>query len=152
MKYYFDILGRITDTPDETRWTSVPHPATEPPVGFVWHWTFTDWVLQVETPPEVQPPVQVRKITPLAFRRRFTKAERAAVEWAAVDKPDRPDAERQLAAALRADLKDQEQASHIDLNDAELIEGLNNLETFGLIATGRAEEILSAPVQDEERA
>jgi hypothetical protein len=97
-------------------------------------------------------PQPARKITPLAFRRRFTKAERAGIEWAAVDKLDRPEAERQMAAALRADLKDQEQAKFIDLDDAELIEGVAGLEAYGLIATGRAAEILSAPVQDGERA
>lgn len=102
------------------------------------------------TPPAA--PAEARHITPLAFRRRFTKAERAAVEWAAVDKPDRPEAERQMAAALRADLKDQEQAKFIDLDDPDLIEGVATLEAYGLIAEGRATEILSAPVQVGERA
>lgn len=102
--------------------------------------------------PEPNPAPLARHITPLAFRRRFTKAERAAVEWAAVDKSDRPEAERQMAAALRADLKDQEQAKFIDLDDPDLIEGVATLEAYGLIAEGRATEILSAPVQAGERA
>lgn len=109
-------------------------------------------------PPEMSAPVapptpaETRRITPLAFRRRFTKAERAAVEWAAVDKPDRPEAERQMAAALRADLRDQEQAKFIELDDLDLIEGMATLEVYGLIAEGRATEILSAPVQAGDRA
>lgn len=100
----------------------------------------------------IHAPVPNRHISGLAFRRRFTKSERAAVEWAAVDKPDRPDAERQMAAALRADIKDQEQARFIDLNDPDLIGGVVSLETYGLIAVGRAAEIIDSPVQDAERS
>lgn len=122
-------------------------------VGIGWTW---DGEFHEPDAPEPQPSPATsstaRHITPLAFRRRFTKAERAAVEWAAVDKPDRPEAERQMAAALRADLKDQEQASHIDLDDPELIEGVAALKAYDLIGPGRATEILSAPVQDGERA
>lgn len=91
-----------------------------------------------------------RKITPLAFRRRFTKVERASIEWAAVDKADQPDAQRQLAAALRADLKDQEQAQFIDLDEADVALGLQTLEAIGLLAVGRAAAITGAPVLPEE--
>lgn len=117
--------------------------------GYVWMDLPYSEPLESLSPPT---PADPRHITPLAFRRRFTKAERAAVEWAAVDKPDRPEAERQMAAALRADLKDQEQAKFIDLDDPDLIEGVATLEAYGLIAEGRAAEILSAPVQSGERA
>lgn len=123
-------------------------------VGIGWGWDGEQFVAPAAPPPPPPPPPatpEPRKITPLAFRRRFTKAERAAVEWAAVDKPDRPEAERQMAAALRADLKDQEQASHIDLDDPELIEGVETLEVVGLIAAGRAQAILTAPVQPGDR-
>ena len=91
-----------------------------------------------------------RKITPLAFRRRFTKVERESIEWAAVDKADQPDAQRQLAAALRADLKDQEQAQFIDLDEADVALGLQTLEAIGLLAVGRAAAITGAPVLPEE--
>lgn len=120
-------------------------------VGIGWGYdadtgTFTD------PTPHAEPVSLARHISGLAFRRRFTKAERAAVEWAAVDKPDRTDAERQLAAALRADLKDQEQAKFIDLDDADLVQGVANLEAYGLLAVGRAAQIIDATVQDVERA
>lgn len=96
------------------------------------------------------PQQEPRKITPLAFRRRFTKVERASIEWAAVDKADQPDAQRQLSAALRADLKDQEQAQFIDLDDADVALGLQTLEAIGLLAAGRAAAIIGAPVLPEE--
>ena len=92
-----------------------------------------------------------RRITKLAFRNRFTKAEKASIEFAALDDPTAPIAQRQQAAALRADLKDQEQATFIDLDDEDTRTGVLTLEAVGLIAAGRAVEILEAPVQDKER-
>lgn len=92
-----------------------------------------------------------RRITKLAFRNRFTKAEKAGIEFAALDDPTASIAQRQQAAALRADLKDQEQATYIDLDDPDTRTGVLTLEAVGLIAAGRALEILDTPVQDKER-
>lgn len=92
-----------------------------------------------------------RRITKLAFRNRFTKAEKAGIEFAALDDPTAPISQRQQAAALRAELKDQEQATFIDLDDEGTRTGVLTLEAVGLIAAGRAVEILDAPVQDRER-
>ena len=91
-----------------------------------------------------------RRLSVLAFRRRFTPAERAAIEWAAVDRADQPDAARRQAAALRATLADQAAAKFIDLDDADTIAGVQTLEAAGLIAAGRAADILDAPVDPEE--
>ena len=91
-----------------------------------------------------------RKLSVLAFRRRFTLAERAGIEWAAVDRADQPEAQRQQAAMLRASLADQAAAKFIDLDDATTVEGVQGMEAMGLIAPGRAAEILGAAVQPEE--
>ena len=88
----------------------------------------------------------------MAFRNRFSKVERAGIEFAALDDPSAPMAQRQQAAALRADLKDQEQAMFIDLDDPDTRSGVLTLGTLGLIAVGRAAEILDAPVLEAERA
>lgn len=101
--------------------------------------------------PVIDPSPAERRITKLAFRNRFTKAEKAGIEFAALDDPTAPIAQRQQAAALRADLKDQEQATFIDLDDEDTRTGVLTLESVGLIAAGRAVEILDAPVQDRER-
>jgi hypothetical protein len=98
-----------------------------------------------------EPAPEDRRITKLAFRNRFTKAERAGIEFAALDDPTAPIAQRQQAAALRADLKNQEQATYIDLDDEDTRTGVLTLKAVGLIAAGRAVEILDAPVQDGER-
>ncbi len=101
--------------------------------------------------PDVPTPATAdRRITKLAFRNRFTKAEKAGIEFAALDDPTAPIAQRQQAAALRADLKDQEQATFINLDDEDTRTGVLTLEAVGLIAAGRALEILDAPVQDKE--
>lgn len=109
-------------------------------------WTGTHW----ESIPQPEAP-QPRHITKRAWRARFAKAERVAIEWASVDRADATLQERQMAAALRSDLKDQEQAVYIDLDDPDVADGLQQLVAFGLIAPHRPGEILSAPIQDSER-
>lgn len=109
-------------------------------------WTGTHW--QDVPQPEVMLP---KHITKRAFRARFTKSERVAIEWASVDRADDSLQERQMAAALRSDLKDQEQADYIDLDDPDVAQGLQQLATFGLVEPHRPAEILTAPVQDSER-
>jgi AAA+ superfamily predicted ATPase len=94
---------------------------------------------------------QDRKITRLAFRSRFTRAEKTAIEIAALDNPAAPMAQRQQAAMLRADLADQAQATFIDLDRADTRAGVQALEAAGLLAAGRAAEILDGPVQPQER-
>jgi hypothetical protein len=71
---------------------------------------------------------------------------------AALDNPSASIEQRAQAAALRADLKDQEQATYIDLDRADTRAGVQMLEAAGLIGVGRAAQILDAPVQDVERA
>lgn len=100
------------------------------------------------TAPEPAP--EPRRVAVLAFRRRFTSAERAAIEWAAVDRSDQPVAIRQQAAALRSILADQAAAKFIDLDDADTVAGAQGFEAMGLLAAGRAGEIITAPVLPEE--
>lgn len=92
-----------------------------------------------------------RHITPHALRRRFTVVERTALEWAVVDRAEAGEADRRHAATLRSLLKDMEQARSIDLDDPELADSLHRFEAFGLIAAGRAQEILDGPVQAHEQ-
>lgn len=108
------------------------------------------WRIAEQQPqPEPHQPTR-RRITPLAFRRRFTAAERAAIEWAAVDRADATSGERQQAAQLRSTLKDQELASFIDLDDPDVAAGVQLLETVGLIADGRALQITDTPPRPDE--
>uniref|UniRef100_A0A6M3KKV0 Uncharacterized protein n=1 Tax=viral metagenome TaxID=1070528 RepID=A0A6M3KKV0_9ZZZZ len=118
------------------------------------NWTGTAWVMRpyVEPTlePEPQPVVAPRVVSVLGFRRRFTPAEKAAIEWAAVDRPDQPEAQRMQAAALRATLADQAAAQFIHLEDTATVAGVQGLEALGIIAPGRALEILTNPIQPEE--
>lgn len=91
------------------------------------------------------------RITKLAFRNRFTTPEKVALEIASLDNPAAPMAQRQQAAALRATLADTAAATFIDLFRAETRAGVQMLEAAGLLAEGRALEILDAPVTAEER-
>lgn len=94
-----------------------------------------------------------KKITVLAFRKRFTLTEKIALELASIDNPDpaTPLEQRQIAATLRVIMKDLETALFIDLMDPAVISGLTLMENFNLIASGRADEIINTPIMPSER-
>lgn len=92
-----------------------------------------------------------RKITKLAFRNRFTAAEKVTMEIASLDNPAATMAQRQQAAALRVNLADTAAAVFIDLSRADTRAGVQMLEAAGLLAAGRALQILDAPVQPSEQ-
>lgn len=82
-----------------------------------------------------------RWITLLALNLRFTKAERTAIREAQTTDEDVSD----LMYLFQV-------AKYIDLDRTETIGGLQLLEAKGLLGAGRAGEVLSAPVQPQERA
>lgn len=90
-------------------------------------------------------------ITKLAFRNRFTLAEKAALEFAALDNPGGSQSERMQAARLRVYLADVVAATYVDLAWSDTRAGVMQLEDLGLLAEGRALEILDAPIQPWER-
>ena len=79
----------------------------------------------------------LRLLTKLGFRRRFTLAERVAVD-AAPGNPAFPGNVRAILLTMATDLS---LAEEIDLDDADVISGLTLLEQLGVIASGRAAEI-----------
>lgn len=91
------------------------------------------------------------RLTRLAFRNRFTQAEKVMLELAALDDPTAPMAQRQQAAAIRAHLADVAASAFVDLGRADTRAGVQSLEATGLLAPGRALQILDAPVQAHER-
>ncbi|MEN9885691.1 MAG: hypothetical protein RL758_269 [Pseudomonadota bacterium] len=98
-------------------------------------------------------PAQVnsRHITKLAFRQRFTKAERTAIEIASLDDPAATLFARQQAAFIRASQEDLRVANYIDLDRTDTRAGVISMEAAGLLAAGRALQILDAPIQPAER-
>ena len=95
--------------------------------------------------------VESRIITNLAFDLRFETSERVAIELASLDDPSASSAARQQAAAIRVALQRADKASWVDLDADVTRMSVQQLEALGLIAEGRATEILDAEVQDSER-
>lgn len=94
--------------------------------------------------------VQTWRITRLAFRNRFTMAEKAAMEIASLDNPAAPMAQRQQSAVLRAYMADVAASTFVDLQRPDTRAGVQQLETLGLLAAGRAAVILdTAPAAHE---
>ena len=93
------------------------------------------------TPPEpVVAPARPRLITPYAFKARMTSAERIGIRTAAAVMP-----------AIRDYMDMLDSARQVDLDNADTVAGTQALEAAGLLAAGRAAEILDATVLDEER-
>ena len=115
-----------------------------------------DWRLEevvvAEASPDAPPPVPPSsvKITKLAFRNRFTAAEKAGIEFASLDNPTAAMPARLMAASLRANQADINAAAYIDLMRPDTRGGVEALEYFGLIAVGRADAILDTPPAEQE--
>ncbi len=113
-------------------------------------WTRTGTGQPFEAP-AVESVAQDTRITRLAFRNRFTQAEKVMLELAALDDPSAPMAQRQQAASVRVYLADVAASTFVDLAHANTRSGVQSLEAVGLLTTGRALQILDAPVQADER-
>lgn len=83
------------------------------------------------------------RLTRLQFRNRFTAQEKAQLELAAMDDPSAEPAQRLQSASLRAYLADLAAAEFVDLADQSTVAGVNALEAAGLLAEGRAAEVLA---------
>jgi len=83
------------------------------------------------------------KITVLAFRNRFTTAEKVAIEMASLDNPSAAVQQRMLAASLRVMNADLAVATFVDLARPDTRAGVQSLETYGIIGAGRASAILN---------
>jgi hypothetical protein len=118
--------------------------------------TFTQWpgcTQEEVVQPDPEAPIPYTgpwKITRMAFRRRFTEDEKTDLEYAALDVPTASLVARKRAAALRVYMQDVLAAEYINLKDVYVRGGLTKLETFGLLAAGRAAAIGDTPPTDEE--
>lgn len=98
-------------------------------------------------PPPPPPPI----ITKIAFRSRFTSTEKEDLQMAAVINPSDTAQQRRQASKVQSWLEDIRNATYIDLTDTRVVTGVNAMETVGIIGTGRAAEILSLEILEEER-
>jgi len=90
----------------------------------------------------VEPVIQTQ-ITRLAFLSRFTDEEAVALDLASIGATVE-------AATLRRYLSKVNAATFIDLSREDTRAGVLALEPMGILAEGRALEILDAPIQDHE--
>ena len=91
-------------------------------------------------------PASVRRVTVLGFRNRFTTAEKVTIDISSLDVPTATSAARQQAAGLRANMTDTAVAAFIDLDRTDTRSGVQQLEAAGLLAVGRAAQILDGPI------
>lgn len=96
------------------------------------------------------PVIPNRWITKLAFDNRFTDNELIAIEMASIDNPNDTMTAREQAAGLRVNMKKVDRAKYIDLDRPDTRAGVQKIEAAGLLATGRAAEILDVEIQPDE--
>ena len=87
--------------------------------------------------------VELRLVSRKAFLSRFTDDEAVDIDLASIGAT-------RGAATVRRYLSKTNAAQHIDLADEETRGGVQALEAVGLIAAGRALEILDSPIQPKE--
>lgn len=117
------------------------------------------WVTRAATPEEMaerlaQEEAQrpKRHMTVLAFRNRFTRAEKLRVELAAIDDPAADQVQRERAALVRIGQADLAAATYVDVDRADTRADVQAFEAMGLLdAPGRALAILDDPIQAHER-
>lgn len=85
------------------------------------------------------------KLTVLAFRNRFTQAEKVAIDLASIDNPAAPIEQRQMSAMLRVFMADLHAATFVDVSRPDTRAGVQQLEAYGIIGSGRAAVILDTP-------
>ena len=94
---------------------------------------------------DLPPPRRIRRILPLAFRRRMTQEQRGALTLAAAaamaaSPPD---------ATLQVFIDDLSAARFVDLDDAETIGGVAAMQAAGLITAEQAAALLADGAPDE---
>ena len=152
MPFNFDDYGWFDPTSSNPNRKTNSEPqitSGTPEVGQPWPtWSGVEWILINYTLPEVPvvPEVVVpKKITKLAFISRFTDAEAIALDLASIGTTIE-------AASIRRYMQKVNAATFIDLSRDDTIAGVRQLETARLIGTGRADQILEAPITELERA
>jgi len=97
-------------------------------------------------------PAQPRHLTVLAFRNRFTRAEKIRIELAAIDDPAASAESRARAATVRVGQADLAAATYVDVDRTDTREDVQAFEAMDLLdAPGRALAILDDPIQAHER-
>lgn len=95
-----------------------------------------DYELLADVPQQEQPKLVLTK---LAFRNRFTPAEKVALYTAAA-----------ANVQIKIYLDDLAAATFIDVERPDTIAGVQALEAATIIGVGRAAEILGAPITEQE--
>jgi len=139
-----DHSGQWAFDADVQYWQRLPEPDIPSP-------TFETAELSDDEDDEDNEKTAPRHITNLAFDLRFTMVERVAMEMAALDNPTASMEQRTQAAYLRVVLERSHKAEYTDLGDLTTRAGVEHMESLGLLAPGRAAEILDAEIQPQER-
>jgi len=97
-------------------------------------------------------PPDVRHLTVLAFRNRFTRSEKVRIELAALDDPAAEQAQRERAAVVRVGQADLAAATYVDVDREDTRDDVLAFEAMGLLdGAGRALVILDEPIKAHER-
>lgn len=142
MSYSYDIYGWYSLEEISNRTTEVAPPECGEKVEGELYPNFTgyDWQMleyhyypdPIPIPEPVPEPIKITILTPYEFLSRFTTEERKAIKAATFTNPDVDDLWTMFTVA-----------QDIDLRNTDTINGVDALESLGILAEGRAAEILA---------
>ena len=122
----------------------------DPRPGIGWAYDGQTFTAPPAPPPEPETP-RPRHITRLAFLQRITMPEHVAIELASIHDPASDQQTQVRAATLRKMLQLVNAANWIDLDRPDTRGMVQQIEAMGLLAVGRALEILDGEIQPIER-
>lgn len=126
----------------------IEHLDPRPGIG----WAYDGETFTAPAPePEPELPPMPRRITRLALLNRITMPEHVAIELASIHNPAAPVDQHIMAATLRKMMQLVNAANWIDLDRPDTRALVTQIEQFGLLAPGRALEILDGAITDIER-
>lgn len=164
-KYFYDLFGWLTETPEDvTRFTFIA-PGENLPIGKSWRFVGGDVVWmdffkrnQIDSAEEAVPSKpKTMKLSKKAFLARWTDKEAIAIDLASIDNPSATQQVREDSAFLRRQRDLQAQAEYVDLCDEKTRSGVTGmmamLEGIGVIdsAARRTDEFLNTPLSDGEK-
>lgn len=131
----------VADEPVGSQWVELTEKS---PVGIGWNYDGVNFSYAEQEKTD-------RLVSGRAFLERLTDSEQIDIELKSMHEPTMTDEKKRVAAAVRATMRLFMKADYIDLNRKDIKERLSFFVQLGALQEHRVDEIVDAPVKDDEK-